>query len=101
MPTYKKCSVTNDRDYDNNVVVPALKLRGFRAFGIKEEIEQMLVAWDTGRIVCSIELGGFGPAYEQMIQVAAIEFTRATKDMTGLKNNDNESTDRFTAKCDE
>jgi hypothetical protein len=67
----------------------------------KEEVEKMLSAWDSGDTVWSIELGGFGPGYEQAIQVAAIEFARATKDLEGLKNDDKESTALFTATCEQ
>lgn len=31
-------------------------------------IDQVVVLWQTGAIVASIELGGIGPAYEQAIQ---------------------------------
>jgi hypothetical protein len=68
---------------------------------IKEEVESMLRAWDSGDTIWSIEMGGLGPGYEQAIQVAAVEFTRATKDMEGLKPNDQNSTDRFTKVCNE
>ena len=40
----------------------------------------MLAAWDRGETIWSIEMGGLGPGYEQAIQVAAVEFARATLD---------------------
>lgn len=32
--------------------------------------------WDAGKTVWSIEMGGFGPGYEQALQIAAIEILR-------------------------
>lgn len=61
-------------------------------------VTEMLDAWDTGQTIWSIELGGLGPGYEQAIQVAAVEFARAGKDMarTGDAAKDSES---FEAIC--
>ncbi len=41
-----------------------------------ETAEEMLVAWDAGEPVWSIEMGGLGPGYEQAIQVLAMELVR-------------------------
>ena len=45
-------------------------------------VNELLTAWDKGETIWSVELGGLGPGYEQAIQIAAIEFARAAKDMT-------------------
>lgn len=63
-------------------------------------IEELLTAWDSGDTVWSIELGGLGPGYEQAIQIAAVEFSRACKDLKGIKPDDNKSTERFTRTCE-
>ena len=68
---------------------------------MSEPVEKMLAAWDGGDTVWSIELGGLGPGYEQAIQVAAIEFARACKDMEGIIPNDRASTERFRTRCNE
>lgn len=70
------------------------------ARGHQQTVEEVLKCWDSGQTVWSIELGGLGPGYEQAIQIAAIEFTRACKDLQGLKNDHQESTDKFTAACE-
>ena len=70
-------------------------------YGHHETVDGLLAAWDRGETIWSIELGGLGPGYEQAIQVCAVELARACKDMTGLKPDDKESTERFRAKCDE
>jgi hypothetical protein len=66
-----------------------------------ETVDQLLEAWDSGDTIWSIEMGGMGPGYEQAIQIAAVEFARGCKDLTGIKNDDKESTDRFRKTCDE
>lgn len=38
--------------------------------------QELLTKWDAGEPIWSIELGGFGPGYEQAIQVAAVEMAR-------------------------
>jgi hypothetical protein len=48
---------------------------------MKQEIETLLATWDSGSSIWTIELGGMGPGYEQAIQVSAVEFARAGKDM--------------------
>lgn len=63
-------------------------------------VDQLLAAWDAGQTIWSIELGGLGPGYEQAIQVAAVEFARACKDLQGIKLDDKDSTERFRACCD-
>jgi hypothetical protein len=35
-----------------------------------------LARWDSGRSVWSVEMGGFGPGYEQAIQITAVEVIR-------------------------
>jgi hypothetical protein len=37
---------------------------------------EQLEAWDAGKSVWSIEMGGIGPGYEQAIQILAIEIVR-------------------------
>jgi hypothetical protein len=37
----------------------------------------MLAAWDDGKMIWSLAMGGLGPGYEQAIQTMAVEFTRA------------------------
>ena len=70
-------------------------------YGHHETVETLIAAWDKGETIWSLELGGLGPGYEQAIQVCAVELARGCKDMTGMKNDDKESTTRFRAKCDE
>jgi hypothetical protein len=43
---------------------------------IKEELTQWLDAWDSGCLVPTIEMGGFGPGYEQAIQITTAELLR-------------------------
>ncbi|WP_428491632.1 hypothetical protein [Rhodopila sp.] len=38
--------------------------------------QDVIDKWDAGKTVWSIEMGGFGPGYEQAIQVTAIEILR-------------------------
>lgn len=38
--------------------------------------KEQLLRWDAGDTVWSLSMGGFGPGYEQAIQVLAIEITR-------------------------
>jgi hypothetical protein len=64
-------------------------------------IDDLLKHWDAGDTIWSIELGGLGPGYEQAIQIAAVEFSRGCKDLKDIKKDDEESTDRFTKKCEE
>ena len=44
--------------------------------GRHETIEEMLVAWDRGESVWSVEMGGLGPGYVQAIQILAMECLR-------------------------
>lgn len=37
---------------------------------------EMLVEWDAGRTVWTVEMGGLGPGYEQAIQILAMECLR-------------------------
>lgn len=46
-----------------------------------ETVDSLLASWDNGESIWTIEMGGLGPGYEQAIQVAAVEFARAGKDM--------------------
>jgi len=39
-------------------------------------VAELLLAWDSGECIPSISLGGFGPGYEQAIQVLAVEIVR-------------------------
>lgn len=40
-------------------------------------LKEFIEAFDNGKPVSSLEMGGLGPGYEQAIQLAAIEFARA------------------------
>ena len=42
-----------------------------------DSANKLIEAWDRGHLIRSIELGGLGPGYEQVIQVMAVEFARA------------------------
>lgn len=46
-----------------------------------ETIDELLAAYDAGQSVFTLSMGGLGPGYEQVIQLAAIEFARAGKSM--------------------
>jgi len=65
-----------------------------------DSVQEQLSRWDAGGIVWSVELGGLGPAYEQAIQVAAIEFSREAKDLKLNLKDKNDSTKKFTAACE-
>lgn len=41
-----------------------------------KNIEEWLARWDNGENVFSVEMGGFGPGYEQAIQVTAVTLIR-------------------------
>ena len=41
-----------------------------------ENASEALKAWDSGEITWTIEMGGIGPGYEQVIQVMMFEFLR-------------------------
>lgn len=56
--------------------------------------QELIKAWDEGRTIPTIEMGGLGPGYEQCIQIAAVEFTRATLDFKDTGNRQ-EDWDRF------
>lgn len=53
-----------------------------------ENVTEMLAAWDRGETIWSIEMGGFGPGYEQAIQVTAVEFARAGQSYQPTGDND-------------
>ena len=40
------------------------------------DVKDWLARWDTGRTVWSLEMGGFGPTYEQCLQMAVVEIVR-------------------------
>jgi hypothetical protein len=63
-----------------------------------ETVTEMLKAWDDGETIWSVELGGLGPGYEQTIQVAAVEFARAGKDMPRTED-DEKDTKAFDMLC--
>jgi hypothetical protein len=54
-------------------------------------VTELLAAWDSGKSIWSIEMGGLGPGYEQAIQICAVEFSRVGKDFAPTGNNDNDS----------
>jgi len=64
-------------------------------------VAELLEQWDKGETIWSVEVGGLGPGYEQAIQIEAVEFARACKDLPNIIPNDRASTERFSAKCDE
>lgn len=41
-----------------------------------KDCEDWLSRWDSGKLVWSFSMGGFGPGYEQAIQVVAVELLR-------------------------
>jgi hypothetical protein len=41
-----------------------------------KDAREQVARWDAGRLIWTIEMGGFGPGYEQAIQMLAIEITR-------------------------
>lgn len=49
-----------------------------------ETAREALEAWDRGEVICTIEMGGLGPGYEQCIHIAAMEAIRAFVDQPGL-----------------
>ena len=61
-----------------------------------EEVTSMLVEWDSGRIVWTIEMGGMGPGYEQALQICMIEICRAAiKDPRRQDESDDSYRNRF------
>ena len=44
--------------------------------GPAKDAREQLRRWDAGETIWSIEMGGFGPGYEQAIQTLAIEIVR-------------------------
>lgn len=51
-------------------------------------VKEMLVKWDAGEPIWTVELGGIGPGYEQAIQVAAIEMARDNHEAALPEEND-------------
>lgn len=49
----------------------------------------LLSRWDEGRGVWSIEMGGFGPGYEQAVQIAAFEVLRHLLNGGDIEKTDN------------
>src|SRR5271166_5092790 len=45
-------------------------------FGPAPDAKEQLRRWDNGDSIWSIEMGGFGPGYEQALQICAIEIVR-------------------------
>lgn len=45
-------------------------------FSPADTAAEQLRRWDAGKTIWSIEMGGFGPGYEQAIQLLAIEIVR-------------------------
>lgn len=45
-----------------------------------ETVKEAIELWDKGGILWTIECGGFGPGYEQALQVGVIELLRALMD---------------------
>lgn len=56
-----------------------------------ETVDQMLEAWDKGETIWSLEMGGIGPGYEQALQIAAVEFSRAGKDYSPVGDNEKDA----------
>lgn len=47
---------------------------------IPETVDEALERWDDGRPVFTVEMGGLGPGYEQVIHIAVFELLRRKKD---------------------
>jgi hypothetical protein len=61
-----------------------------------DEVKSMLVEWDSGRIVWTLEMGGMGPGYEQALQICMIEICRAAiKEPRRQDETDQQYSDRF------
>ncbi len=69
---------------------------------MNEQAQKLIESWDNGDLINTIEMGGLGPSYEQAIQVAAIEFTRAglSFETTGEANK-RADFERWKVLCDE
>jgi hypothetical protein len=66
-----------------------------------DEIKNMLEAWDSGRSVWTIEMGGLGPGYEQALQICMVEICRAAlKEPRQETETDDLYQVRFMALCD-
>jgi hypothetical protein len=46
-----------------------------------KDARDLVRKWDAGDTIWSVEMGGFGPGYEQALQVAAVEFAREGLDV--------------------
>lgn len=42
----------------------------------RDSVREMIATWDDGGIIWSIDMGGLGPGYEQVIQIGIIELCR-------------------------
>jgi hypothetical protein len=62
-------------------------------------VDELIEAWDRGETITTLTMGGLGPGYEQAIQIAAVEFARATEGLDGTPNSE-EASQAFRARCD-
>ena len=61
-----------------------------------QEVQEMLRKWDSGDTIWTIEMGGFGPGYEQALQICMVEICRAAiKDPCRQDENDEQYSNRF------
>jgi hypothetical protein len=66
-----------------------------------DEVREMLILWDSGSTVWTLERGGLGPGYEQALQVCMIEICRAALKMPRLdKETKGAYWKRFGRMCD-
>lgn len=43
---------------------------------------EVVAAWDAGRLVWTVEMGGLGPGYEQALQILVLELLRDAEPVT-------------------
>ena len=60
---------------------------------IPNSIDEALAAWDAGKEVQTVEMGGLGDGYEMAIQCLAFEMMRAIRDDPALRRMNDETPD--------
>lgn len=68
-----------------------------------KDAQEWLSRWDEGKSVWSVSMGGFGPGYEQALQIAAVEVVRCMtlRDYDSSKWGDTEEWDKCRKEVEE
>jgi hypothetical protein len=54
-----------------------LDLERLKQLGAPDRPAEVVAAWDAGRVIWTVEMGGLGPGYEQTIQTLVVELLRS------------------------